>query len=229
MNLHFSRRLNGADGAFDGVVIVAVGAGYFVSGYETAKLGEHGVLGIIGTDGIVRVRRTGESELSGDMIPYASVIPGPDAVDTDVTVSTSSWDGVRRWTSARELYGFPLGVFAGLSAEEQLATVHRETLSFLWRALFGSILVIVLTALLGRMSWQLAQSRVREGDTKLAHAQRVEYLAYHDGLTGLPNRSMFSKLLSQRISEAHRFERRLTVAFLDLDRFNRPIRALRGI
>lgn len=219
MNLHFSRRLNAADGAFDGVVIVAVGAGYFVSGYDTAKLGEHGVLGIVGTDGIVRVRRTGESEVSGDVIPYVSVIPGPEAVDTDVTVSTSSWDGVRRWTSARALYGFPLGVFAGLSAEEQLAAVHRETLTFLWRALFASILVIVLTVILGRMSWQLAQSRIREGDTKLAHAQRVEYLAYHDGLTGLPNRSMFSKLLSQRISEAHRFERPLTVAFLDLDRF----------
>ena len=105
MNLHFSRRLNAADGAFDGVVIVAVGAGYFVSGYDTAKLGEHGVLGIVGTDGIVRVRRTGESEVSGDVIPYVSVIPGPEAVDTDVTVSTSSWDGVRRWTSARALYG----------------------------------------------------------------------------------------------------------------------------
>ena len=30
---------------------------------------------------------------------------------------------------------------------------------------------------------------------------------------------MFSKLLSQRISEARRYNRRLAVAFLDLDRF----------
>ncbi|MGP8177017.1 MAG: putative bifunctional diguanylate cyclase/phosphodiesterase [Steroidobacteraceae bacterium] len=219
MNLQFSRRLNAADGAFDGVVIVAVGVSYFVSGYETAKLGEHGVLGIVGTDGIVRVRRTGESEFSGDAIDYASVIPRPDAADTDATISTSSWDGVRRWTSARELYGFPLAVLVGLSADEQLAIAHRETLTFLWRAVFASILVIVLTALLGRMSWQLAQSRIRESESKLAHAQRVEYLAYHDGLTGLPNRSMFNKLLSQSISEARRYDRRLAVAFLDLDRF----------
>jgi diguanylate cyclase (GGDEF)-like protein len=89
----------------------------------------------------------------------------------------------------------------------------------LWRAAFGSVLVVVLAGLLGRMSWHLAQNRIREGETKLAHAQRVEYLAYHDGLTGLPNRSMFSKLLSQRINEAHRYHRRLAVAFLDLDRF----------
>ncbi|MEJ0006956.1 MAG: GGDEF domain-containing protein [Steroidobacteraceae bacterium] len=69
------------------------------------------------------------------------------------------------------------------------------------------------------MSWQLAEARRRESETKLAHAQRVEYLAYHDGLTGLPNRSMFSKLLSQSISEASRYNRQLAVAFLDLDRF----------
>jgi diguanylate cyclase (GGDEF)-like protein len=47
----------------------------------------------------------------------------------------------------------------------------------------------------------------------------VEYLAYHDGLTGLPNRSMFSKLLGQSIGLAHRHGRSAAVAFLDLDRF----------
>jgi diguanylate cyclase (GGDEF)-like protein len=177
------------------------------------------VLGIIGTDGIIRVRRTGDAEFSGEAINYAGVVPGSDAVETDVTISTGSWDGVRRWTSARELFGFPLAVLVGLSVDEQLASAHRETLTYLWRAGFGSALIIVLTGLLGRMSWQLGQSRIREGESKLAHAARVEYLAYHDGLTGLPNRSLFSKLLGQSISEAHRYDRQLAVAFLDLDRF----------
>jgi diguanylate cyclase (GGDEF)-like protein len=63
------------------------------------------------------------------------------------------------------------------------------------------------------------QSRLRERDASLAYAERVEYLAYHDELTGLPNRSMFSKLLVQSIGEARRYERKLAVAFLDLDRF----------
>jgi signal transduction histidine kinase/CheY-like chemotaxis protein/HPt (histidine-containing phosphotransfer) domain-containing protein len=176
-NLYFSRRLNAADGTFDGVVVVAVGASYFVSGYETAKLGEHGVLGIVGNDGIIRVRRTGESEFSGDRIDYASVIARSDAVDRDAAISTSSWDGVGRWTSARELFGFPLAVFVGLSADEQLAIANRETPTYLWRASFGSILVIVLTALLGRLSWQLAQSRIREGETQLANRAKDLFLA----------------------------------------------------
>jgi len=176
-NLYFSRRANAADGAFDGVVVVAVDAAYFVSGYETSKLGAHGALGIVGTDGIVRIRRTGESEFSGDVIDYASVVARSGATELDAAISTSSWDGVPRWTSARQIYGFPLAVFVGLSADEQLATANRETLTYLRRAAFGSILVMVLTALLGRLSWQLAQSRIREGETQLANRAKDLFLA----------------------------------------------------
>jgi diguanylate cyclase (GGDEF)-like protein len=217
--LRFSRRLNATNGGFDGVAVVAVDAAYFVSGYEPAKLGEHGVLGIVGTDGIVRVGRSGESQFSGDVVNYASLISDRDDVDSDTTISTSSWDGVRRWTSAHALYRFPLAVFVGLSVDERLSAATRESHTFLWRAVFGSLLVLVLTALLGRMSWQLARSRVRESEIRLAHAQRVEYLAYHDGLTDLPNRSMFSKLLSENIGMSRLADKRLAVAFLDLDRF----------
>jgi len=42
VSLRFSRRLDDSDGTFDGVVIVTVGASYFVSGYESTKLGERG-------------------------------------------------------------------------------------------------------------------------------------------------------------------------------------------
>ena len=217
--LQFSRRLNDSSGAFDGVVIVAVDAAYFVSGYEAAKLGEHGVLGLVGVDGVFRVRRTGDAVFSGDAIDYATAVAVPDADDTDAAVTTSGWDGVRRWTSARKLYGFPLAVLVGLSTDEQMAGADRQSRAYLEWATLGSVLAMLLTGLLGRMSWQLARGRLRESETKLAHAQRVEYLAYHDGLTGLPNRSMFSKLLGQSISQAHRYERRLAVAFLDLDRF----------
>jgi len=176
-NVYFSRRMNAVDDSFDGVVVVAVDAAYFVSGYETSKFGKQGVIGIVGTDGILRVGRSGETEFSGDLIDFKSVIAEADAVDTDATISTSSWDGVRRWTSARRLYGFPLAALVGLSVDEQLATADRATLTYLWRASLGSILVIVLTALLGRLSWQLAQSRIRESETKQANRAKDLFLA----------------------------------------------------
>ena len=215
--LDFSRRLETADGTFDGFAMVTVDANYFVSGYDTARLGEHGVLGLLGADGVFRVRRTGDSVASGDTVDFATAVAGDE--DTAASISRSRWDGARRWTSARELYGFPLAVLVGLSVDEQMAPAQAQTRTYLVWAAIASIAVVMLTGLLGRLSWQLAAARRREGETKLAHAQRVEYLAYHDGLTGLPNRSMFSKLLTKSISEAQRHNTQLAVAFLDLDRF----------
>lgn len=56
--------------------------------------------------------------------------------------------------------------------------------------------------------------------TKRKHAEdQIQYLATHDSLTGLPNRLMFSQLLSRSIQSAQRHKRQLAVFFIDLDRF----------
>jgi diguanylate cyclase (GGDEF)-like protein/PAS domain S-box-containing protein len=48
---------------------------------------------------------------------------------------------------------------------------------------------------------------------------RVQYLATHDELTGLPNRTLFGELLQHAIDAAKRHDRRCAVLFIDLDRF----------
>jgi diguanylate cyclase (GGDEF)-like protein/PAS domain S-box-containing protein len=47
----------------------------------------------------------------------------------------------------------------------------------------------------------------------------IRKLAYHDALTGLPNRVLFADRLDFAMSQAHRSQRRLAVMSLDLDRF----------
>lgn len=47
----------------------------------------------------------------------------------------------------------------------------------------------------------------------------VNYQAYHDLLTGLPNRALFNDRLEQVIKQANREGRLLGIMFLDLDRF----------
>jgi len=49
--------------------------------------------------------------------------------------------------------------------------------------------------------------------------KKVEHLATHDVLTGLPNRLMFSQLLNHAIQIARRQKRQFAVLFIDLDRF----------
>lgn len=160
--LQFSRSLNAADGSFVGVATVSVDAAYFVSGYESSQLGERGVIGLLGTDGIFRVRRTGELVSVGDVVDYTTAAPGADNEDSIPRVQASSWDGVRRYTSARKLYEFPLTVIAGLSEDEQLAEYHRHARAYVLWASVGSVLLLLLATLLVRMRFLLDQSHLRE-------------------------------------------------------------------
>jgi diguanylate cyclase (GGDEF)-like protein/PAS domain S-box-containing protein len=48
---------------------------------------------------------------------------------------------------------------------------------------------------------------------------RVHHMAYHDSLTGLPNRALLSDRLDRAMLAAQRSERKLAVMFIDLDRF----------
>jgi diguanylate cyclase (GGDEF)-like protein/PAS domain S-box-containing protein len=49
--------------------------------------------------------------------------------------------------------------------------------------------------------------------------EQIRNLAYHDALTGLPNRLLFQDRLSVAVAQAHRLGHRVAVLFLDVDRF----------
>ncbi|WP_211238054.1 putative bifunctional diguanylate cyclase/phosphodiesterase [Derxia gummosa] len=214
--LRFSRRLDAGDGSFDGIATVTVDAAYFTAGYDAARLGEHGVLALLGRDGVFRARRSGAVVTTGDRTDYAALRA---RLPDDGAALSTPWDGVRRHARMRELPGFPLAVIAGVADDEQFAAARAKRRTFVLRASAASAVVICVFGLLGRLSHALARSRRRAVEEHIAHARRVEYLAYHDSLTGLPNRSLFSKLLGQGIAEAREHERQLAVLFLDLDHF----------
>ncbi|HRI17444.1 MAG TPA: EAL domain-containing protein [Burkholderiaceae bacterium] len=49
--------------------------------------------------------------------------------------------------------------------------------------------------------------------------QRVQHMAHHDALTGLPNRTLLVDRVGQAIARGHRSGRKVALLFLDLDRF----------
>ncbi|MDN0076656.1 EAL domain-containing protein [Crenobacter sp. SG2303] len=53
---------------------------------------------------------------------------------------------------------------------------------------------------------------------KLAE-ERLHFLANHDALTGLPNRTLFIEKLQSAVGQAKQYERRFALLFIDLDRF----------
>lgn len=86
---------------------------------------------------------------------------------------------------------------------------------------------------IGRGNWPIDVSGVKGGDEigELAMAfeemagnlqrssEQISFLAYHDSLTGLPNRTMFTEYLDRSIASAKRNQQLLAVLFLDLDNF----------
>ncbi|MEO6260818.1 MAG: EAL domain-containing protein [Thermoanaerobaculia bacterium] len=71
----------------------------------------------------------------------------------------------------------------------------------------------------------LAEDRIHStvldiSDRKRAEAQ-IEFHAYHDVLTQLPNRRLFTDRLTQNLTRARRFGKTVAVMFVDLDHFKK--------
>ena len=114
-----------------------------------------------------------------------------------------------------------MGAFFGLSAQQvHFLVVTAMPSSVGWRNLylstFGFVDVVIYVALaLGLVIWLLEEERQATMDA----AARIEQIAYHDSLTGLPNRQLFLNQLGMALHHARRNNTMCTVLFLDLDRF----------
>lgn len=211
--LSFGRQLS-KDGSTAGAVVITVEPAYFVSGYEVQKYGSKGLNGLLGEDGIFRALRIGDTITAGERAVVHPRLLNEAANDT----IQNYWDGVKRYTFTRPLFGYPLTAVVGLAESEQLATARSRAQKYLIRAAAGSVFLILVFTALFRESKLLSLSRKREHE----QAAQVEYMAYHDVLTGLANRGLFSKLLYQELTLAKRNGRSFSLLFLDLDHF-KPI------
>ncbi|MBY5583351.1 EAL domain-containing protein [Rhizobium leguminosarum] len=88
-----------------------------------------------------------------------------------------------------------LGTFALYSREVRRPTEHEMTL------------VALATHIAG-----IAIERKRVDD-------RIHFMAHHDDLTGLPNRAFLKERLASILDQARRNNRKVTVAYIDLDNF----------
>lgn len=75
-----------------------------------------------------------------------------------------------------------------------------------------------LGTLVENFNEMLHQIQLRDADLQ-EKQDRLNYLAYHDDLTGLANRLLFNDRLHQAIEHARRLGSRVALLFIDLDRF----------
>jgi diguanylate cyclase (GGDEF)-like protein/PAS domain S-box-containing protein len=167
----FSRRLTNPTGAFAGIVMLSVDPGYFTSSYDHSRMGDDGVLALLGMDGVIRVQQEGSGIMWGMTLPGAALRAAMQASSDNAALQP--WDhGVRRFTHVRRLPGFALLAIVGLGQREQLAQFRRHRRTYLLWAMGGSLALLLLTFALSRSSWQLAVSRRRA-----RRAQQTYYAA----------------------------------------------------
>lgn len=76
------------------------------------------------------------------------------------------------------------------------------------------------TPVFGESGNYLGRRGVNRDITELKRSrEQLHFLAHHDALTGLPNRSLFRERLEHSIQRAARHNEKIAILFLDLDRF----------
>lgn len=92
----------------------------------------------------------------------------------------------------------------------------------LWRILGGILLALALVYAVGL--WILRRYhgllRAQEAD-RVLQEERIRHQAYHDPLTGLPNRASFVEHLDEAVRRAKRAHWSMALMFLDVDQFKR--------
>jgi len=128
-------------------------------------------------------------------------------------------DGAKQVVVPRREVGGTNGPVVGAVILEytQIVQELRDAVAWQIYAVGGAgALGAVLVALLGV---KLSRSLLLRLEGEKEAALQIEHLAFHDKLTGLSNRGMFSRVLDRGLKQAKRDARQLAVFFVDLDRF----------
>jgi two-component system, sensor histidine kinase len=155
-SMPLSRRLNGPDGRFAGVLIVSLDPSYLARFYETVDLGPGGTVMVVGQDGVVRARVSfSRSGATGALKPQITI---GETVMLQLTAGTgdrsfhvqSGLDNVSRVVSYSVLPDYPLIVGVGLSDNDLFAEYDKSRSRLLSAAAGTLVVVLAIIALLVR-------------------------------------------------------------------------------
>ncbi|MDB5545632.1 MAG: Cache and sensor-containing signal transduction diguanylate cyclase/phosphodiesterase [Hyphomicrobiales bacterium] len=211
-----TRRISKADGSFGGVVIVQLAPARFTEIYKSVQLAPDDFISVLGQDGIIRGRRIGDHEFSGENFSSATLFAQAAAANAGSFLSEGFPAGMpRRLVTYRVLSGYDLIVAVGASEAVVLAEYAGRNTN---RRMFGGGIAAFLT-LVGWVALNAYKRRDMALGAALQSEEDMRYMANHDHLTGLANRVLLKEKVAQAMATSPHGERSLAILFIDLDNF----------
>lgn len=181
--LTLSRRIEGADGSFAGVVIAMMDMRFLRTLFDGLHLGGQDVVALTSADGSLVMRRPFDvADIGRDVRGYGMFqqsLRAPAGTQT----ATGKLDGARRLYAFRRIAGLPLTVFVGLSAKQ----INAALIGKMW-ALGGmaAAFLVLLLLLGGVLVRELRRRSVAEAAIRLAQesarASDAKFRVYFDKL-----------------------------------------------
>ncbi|WP_207458414.1 ATP-binding protein [Azospirillum sp. SYSU D00513] len=171
-SIQVTRRLERADGAFAGVLVFSIDPNYFARFYKTVDLGRQGVVTLIGRDGVIRARSSGEDPAGlqglGKLINLGALFHRLAEQPSGSFITNATVDGVERIVGYRAVTGYPLFVMVGYGLDEVLADPGQDADRVIAIAIGVTLVLAVVLLLLvseierrGQRERELAAERAK--------------------------------------------------------------------
>ncbi len=154
-----SRRINGKNGSFLGIVLAAIETDDFTNFLRSISLGEGGTVGVFRTDGALIVRQPMKDEFLGKTFSNLTLFGLPLDKEPSGIYETRAMDGVERLIAYRKVQGLPL-----LAA----STIPIDSLLKEWRYRLKSYTLVAVGAFLALagLSWVVRRTTIREDEER---------------------------------------------------------------
>lgn len=182
-----SRRISRPDGSFAGVAVAGLNPEYFGSYYGRLDIGESGMLQLVGTDGIARVRHAGAVISMGHDMRGSTLMREQAKRPSGSFLSVGRLEGVPRDIAYRTLGEYGLVVALGTSRDEVLASFRRHHLAYIASGVAFTLLVLLSTAVVVVVTErrrQVRYERLREESRLRATFDEAGVGIAHVGLDG---------------------------------------------
>ncbi len=203
-----SRRLQGPDGAFAGVVMGALRVNYFRRLFEALDLGPGGTITLVRTDGRIIARHPfNDADIDRDL-SGRDVFQRLAAAPNGQFAGRASIDGVERLYTFQRVGALPLILSVNMAVDDIYAPWRRKA------AVIGPALGLLCAAAIA-----LCLLLRREMDRRAGAERALARAAATDALTGVANRRAFEGALDREWRRAARAREVVGLLMIDVDHF----------